>query len=144
PDIVVTGLDNRTIKAVRVRTQVTATSLTASTASARMELTFIGLSTTLVDLVNLSGATRTPLVGATMGTSAGTSSDLVFAEGSPPFSTATAPYNGTFAPYRAVLSPDGTFGPFKGSPANGWYNLYASHLDAPVTFQCFVMELDLQ
>ena len=128
-----------------MRTQVTATSLTASTASATMEMRLDALGGPLgFDLVNLAATTKVPLVGTTMGTSACTSSGLIFAEGNPPFSSAAAPYNGTFAPYGDLSAPDGTFKPYKGRAANGEYDLYAAFLQAPLTFQCFVLELDLQ
>jgi hypothetical protein len=109
-----------------------------------MEIPFVRLGgPTSLDLVNLR-MTGMHLVGATMGSSGCPSSGLVFKEGSPPFSTAAAPYNGTFKPYGDVFTEDGTFSVFKTKPANGTYEIFAIALQAPVTFECFVMELDLE
>ena len=91
------------------------------------------------DLVNLAATTNTPLVGSTLGSSA---CSLVFAEGSPAFSSAAAPYNGTFAPFGDA--GNGTFSLYKGKPANGNYGLYAAFLQDSITFTCFTLELDVE
>jgi len=88
------------------------------------------------DLIEL-GRTKL-LTGTQIGTSCGS---LVFEDGGGDFMTAAAPYNGSFRPFGDVFIPGQNFDVFRGMAANGTWELPFYRLDAPVTVQCFRLEL---
>ena len=137
-----------TCRIVNVRTaiHVTATNLQASTSTGRMAIGLFILGTVIdFDLVNLGATTNQLSLGTQMGTSCPTP-DLRFTEASPAFATATPPYVGLFRPFGALTMPGGTgnFDRFNGLPANNTIWLLPFYqLDAPVTVECWRLELDL-
>jgi hypothetical protein len=72
--------------------------------------------------------------GDTLGSTCGS---LVFEEGGPSFTTATPPYNGTFAPHGSSIDGQSTDG------VNGAsYTLYVhSYVAGGFTLNCWRMEL---
>jgi hypothetical protein len=95
--------------------------------------------------VFLAGNTDAPatLTGPSLGSAC---QALVFRDGAPPFSSASAPYNGTFRPYDASHGGPDSFTPtFRGRRANGSWELRFgfARAEGPLTVDCWQLRLRL-
>ncbi len=139
PSIVVSDLTGCHITAVETSFTATAADLAVATADKNNFSVGLFISGVIIDNFLIRGV-KAPLTGTTMGTTCG---DLLFKDGGLSFDTATPPYAGVFRPRGggSFASPTLSFSDFIGLSANGTWELPFYGVNAPMSVDCWVLQL---